>query len=146
MKYSSSSRRQLRHWFFRLTSLILCSAFLSPCFAIAASGGTPGTSQDLSPTSGTSADGKRQITPGPYVPAALRTDNGERRANGRTGKQVAPLAAKLTAPASNLPNLTESRKTRVSPITATSSTATSGSASAAQVTDSAAFQQIDVAC
>jgi len=106
--------------------------------------GVPGWSLVL-PTP-TPTDGSRQITRGPYVPPALRNDNGDRRANGRTGKQVAPLAAKRVAPASNLPNLTESRKTRTSPITAISSPAKSESASAAQVTDSAAFQQIGLPC
>jgi RHS repeat-associated protein len=138
----------------RFISFGLCYTLVSPCFAGLAFGtgvdftrtreGVPGWALAL-PTP-TPTDGSRQITRGPYVPPALRNDNGDRRANGRTGKQVAPLAAKRVAPASNLPNLTESRKTRTSPITAISSPAKSESASAAQVTDSAAFQQIGLPC
>src|SRR2546421_8917766 len=143
MKYPDSSRR-IKDGVVRLVGLTLCAAVVLPYFAV-----TPlcanaiVQSQDLSRTS---VDGKRQISSGPYVPPALRTDNGDRRANGRTGKQVAPLAANRVAPASNLPNLTESRKTRTSPITAFSSPAKSESVSAAQITDSAAFQQIGLPC
>src|SRR2546430_13826905 len=146
MKYPDSSRR-IKGGVVHLMSLTLCWAVILPYFAVApVRANSIVRSQDLGRSTPTPMDGKREITPGPYVPPALRTDNGERRANGRTGTQVAPLAAKRIAPASNLPNLTESRKTRTSPITASSATAKAGSAGAAQVTDSAGFEQPSLPC
>jgi YD repeat-containing protein len=70
------------------------------------------------PTS-TRADGVRRITPGPYVPPALRADNGERRANGKEGKLVDVPQMRQGAPLSNLPALAKSRKKRKTPASGT---------------------------
>ncbi|HYX29184.1 MAG TPA: RHS repeat-associated core domain-containing protein [Pyrinomonadaceae bacterium] len=97
------------------------------------------------------ADGKRIVSTGAYVPPALRTDSGARRANGVTGKIVTALAAKRSMPAGNLPNLSESRKIRSSSVTSATGTAVGTSSafkssSAAQMQNETAFPQNGLAC
>jgi RHS repeat-associated protein len=62
------------------------------------------------PPTPTPADGARRISPGPYVPPALRADNGEHRANGKEGKLVDVPQRRQGTPLSNLPDLAQSRK------------------------------------
>jgi RHS repeat-associated protein len=123
---SLSSRRSTSSRSIRILTLVLCYALVSPCFAgLAFSIGTNNTrmkdrvngwSYQPLPTP-TPTDGVRQLTPGPYVPPALRTDKGERRAKGREGRRVEEPPVKRGSPALNLPDLGESRKTRKSPVT-----------------------------
>src|SRR5882672_2972381 len=74
MKYPDSSGR-IKDCVVRLVGLTLCAAVVLPYFAVAPlRADTIVRSQELSRSSLTSVDGKRQISSGPYVPPALRTD------------------------------------------------------------------------
>lgn len=133
----------------RFVSFVLCYTLVSPCMVVmslrtsaSASAGKQSIARFLpnqpSPTP-TPADGEHQMSSGPYVPPALRTDNSERRANGKEGKRVEPLPVKRGVPGLNLPDLGESRKTRKSPVTkSVSAVASEESVSSASLQSEAA--------
>src|SRR5205823_12790730 len=118
----------------QLVSLVLCCSLVSPCLAAMPLRTDAGMlhekelsyipSQQTRPAR-TPADGQRQISSGPYVPAALRPDNAERRAKGKDGKRVQAPPIKRGAPALNLPDLSQSRKIRKSAVTEAASTTAS---------------------
>ncbi|HBB90011.1 MAG TPA: hypothetical protein DC047_20600 [Blastocatellia bacterium] len=117
----------------RFVSFVLCYSLLAPGFAVANSktdrnslfgkaaqrGELSSTVPTPTPTA-TPTDGIRRNTPGPYVPPALRVDNGERRANGKEGKLVDVPQIRQGAPIANLPDLAQSRKKRKTSASGTS--------------------------
>src|SRR2546430_2727876 len=109
----------------RFVSVVLCHTLLSPCIAAIPDRTATKLAREVDQRNGwlsqplptpTPADGKREVTTGPYIPPALRTDHADRRAKGKDGKRVEAPPAKRGAPAQNLPDLAESRKIRKSPI------------------------------
>jgi RHS repeat-associated protein len=58
---------------------------------------------------------------GPYVPPALTPDESGRRAHGKDGLRADPPQTKTGAPAADLPDLNQSRRTRQSPKTSSPS-------------------------
>src|SRR5438128_2809698 len=137
----------------RFVSVVLCYALLSPCIAAIPDRTATKLAHDVDQRNGwlshplptpTPADGKREVTIGPYIPPALRTDHAERRANGKDGKHVEAPPAKRGAPVQNLPDLADSRKIRKSPITKRASSSVSDSTDAE--TDSGQPIQVEMIC
>src|SRR5712691_6451644 len=123
MRHAFSHNRSVSSGRIRFVSFVLCYSLVSPSFAAihfrnAANGLRANEPVRVLPNqplpTPTPEDGKRQLSAGPYVPPALRTDNAERRASGKQGMRVEAPETKVGAPAPNLPNLDESRKTRES--------------------------------
>jgi RHS repeat-associated protein len=116
--FFSLHRLRVSGWI-QFISFVLCYSLLAPGLALASikTGNNALTTQQGWLTSAlptptptpTPGDGVRRLTPGPYVPPALRGDNAERRANGKTGKLVDAPPIKQGAPLPDLPDLAESR-------------------------------------
>src|SRR5882672_198104 len=124
MRRPFSHHRSVSSAHIRFVSFVLCYSLVSPGFAAmhfryAVSGFRAKQPVRVLPNqplpTPTPEDGKRQPSAGPYVPPALRADNAERRASGREGIRVEAPETSAGTPASNLPNLEESRKTEKSP-------------------------------
>jgi RHS repeat-associated protein len=131
----------------RILSLAVCHAVVVPVFGGWGRKAPPAPRIEQSPRpspspspSPVTADGKRQLTAGPYVPAALRTNNQRIRGLGMEGKVVDPLPVKRGAPLMNLPDLSASRGIRQSPVTKPSSI------SGVNKTESATLRQVEMAC
>src|SRR5215471_331239 len=114
MQINNSFKFRSRSLLIRILTLLVGYALVLPIFAGLSVTTATASRDQLAPTpvpspSPAPSDGRRQVTAGPYVPPALRTDNQRLRGIGVEGKVVDPLPVKGGAPMLHLPDLSTSR-------------------------------------